>query len=510
MQDPSHAACPCHFCHACLTLWSQTNPTCPTCRAKFTPPDIKLDPAYFKPPIPTVACPHPCCGAKTPLNEMKAHIDQCGFQQLKCKYAKYGCTYTGAKADHEAHLNDGSCSCHKMAVTIDNVRRIEGAVGKVYNMMVHVENVHGQHRMQFQHAINSINQRTDTSANNPALMAKPSTIFNALELGYTSLADPWRMHEFRMAYRLMVGCAQVMRSPIATVKVLPSFVLFAASAHRAVNKLMNSEVRESSDGARTIEGEDYGLVEAKAFCSVFVMLLATVLLASIMFMIHQNDKEPPTASARQIQKYTFVAMSGGVVMLHVFTREAMLAATQFAMMAVLNAISNAAIGVFNCNNLTTDNDVGDAVRTGWLYGFCAWLSGMAFLDVISYGMLVQYFVGKEGWVGKTLTEVGLDFHPIVWNMVAVFRAVVVVSKIESMHKEVVKGFYACAVFAMANFLWRSGDWGGVQLGQHVRQEILNIVQKKTVQTNSKWVSANVSTRLCLAVYLVGLVALTIV
>jgi hypothetical protein len=55
---------------------------------------------------------------------LQEHESQCAFEQLKCRYATFGCPWIGRRGDLTAHEAQ-DCSLHKVAVLVDKFRELE-------------------------------------------------------------------------------------------------------------------------------------------------------------------------------------------------------------------------------------------------------------------------------------------------------------------------------------------------------------------------------------------------
>ena len=105
---------------------SKILPKCPCCRKCITCPhqiksDLKLKARIESSQISAI-CPYPNCNQKIFLAQVKEHEANCVYMPMRCKYASFGCKWTGPKKDLEAH-NKVGCVHAKVGGMIDQFRQ---------------------------------------------------------------------------------------------------------------------------------------------------------------------------------------------------------------------------------------------------------------------------------------------------------------------------------------------------------------------------------------------------
>lgn len=79
---------------------------CPHCRTKFTKSDIQIDRILEKQiydSTNTITCPFKGCGTEVQICKIKQHEETCPYIRMKCRYADWGCQWTGRKMDLPSH-----------------------------------------------------------------------------------------------------------------------------------------------------------------------------------------------------------------------------------------------------------------------------------------------------------------------------------------------------------------------------------------------------------------------
>jgi len=102
-------------------------PKCPTCRVEFTHyvPDIRLKVEMMNSNGPTAPCRHPGCPErKLPLFLVQEHEGQCPFEQLKCRYAPFGCSWIGRRGDLDEHERK-DCALHRVSFLVNKLRELD-------------------------------------------------------------------------------------------------------------------------------------------------------------------------------------------------------------------------------------------------------------------------------------------------------------------------------------------------------------------------------------------------
>lgn len=89
---------------------------CPHCRTNFTKTDIQVDHVLEKEiydSTNTITCPFKGCNTEVQLCKMKQHEESCPYIRMKCRYAEWGCKWTGRKMDLQSHY-DAECDFTKL------------------------------------------------------------------------------------------------------------------------------------------------------------------------------------------------------------------------------------------------------------------------------------------------------------------------------------------------------------------------------------------------------------
>lgn len=139
MNDPVGCGnCASRFCHACLNRVaagaaaanninnSSSLPKCPTCRVefRFMVRDVALKDEMMT-HGPTVPCCFEGCLEQLKLPLVADHENRCGHALMKCRYASFGCKWTG-KRDSIFHHENNECHLAKVSNFIDEFRKTKG------------------------------------------------------------------------------------------------------------------------------------------------------------------------------------------------------------------------------------------------------------------------------------------------------------------------------------------------------------------------------------------------
>ena len=79
---------------------------CPHCRNNFNQSDIQVDfqlQFQINDSTNTITCPFRGCNTEVQLSRLKSHEETCPFIRMRCKYAEWGCLWTGRKLDIRTH-----------------------------------------------------------------------------------------------------------------------------------------------------------------------------------------------------------------------------------------------------------------------------------------------------------------------------------------------------------------------------------------------------------------------
>jgi len=81
---------------------------CPHCRTNFTKNNIQVDLLLQKQindSTNTITCPFKGCNTEVPIGQLKQHEESCPYIRMKCRYAEWGCKWTGRKMDLPSHYD---------------------------------------------------------------------------------------------------------------------------------------------------------------------------------------------------------------------------------------------------------------------------------------------------------------------------------------------------------------------------------------------------------------------
>jgi hypothetical protein len=162
MKEPVScgAKCASRFCHSCLfrvaTEAAPHKPKCPTCRVQFTS-IIKDEPLKREMyDGPTVPCRYNNIGEGCPeqlkLPLVTDHEKDCPYAKMKCRYATFGCPWTGTRGQLPAHETE-DCHLARVRTLVDQIRHLkldhsnrldivqQQAMGSMRMMNVHRQNL---------------------------------------------------------------------------------------------------------------------------------------------------------------------------------------------------------------------------------------------------------------------------------------------------------------------------------------------------------------------------------
>ncbi len=142
---PSHCgSCTARFCRQCLTRAAMQSHVCPGCRKAIpTPGDILSDAKFYEElaikrsdlNLTTknnggggggISCPNLNCMQKVQPCNLRRHIKECEYTHVACKYASFGCKWTGPRRDVKDHYKIG-CHIDKVSPLVENVRQLRAS-----------------------------------------------------------------------------------------------------------------------------------------------------------------------------------------------------------------------------------------------------------------------------------------------------------------------------------------------------------------------------------------------
>jgi hypothetical protein len=108
---------------------SNQSAKCPHCRTNFTSSDIQIDHLLQKQindSTNTITCPFKDCNTEIQIGQLKQHEESCSYIRMKCRYAEWGCNWTGRKMDLPSHY-DTQCeftsTCPGLSKFIERYRK---------------------------------------------------------------------------------------------------------------------------------------------------------------------------------------------------------------------------------------------------------------------------------------------------------------------------------------------------------------------------------------------------
>ena len=219
MQDPSTCGeCSSRFCYRCICQAVTGRPVgqnkCPTCRFELTSGAIQRDAALFKEiqHAPRISCANEGCDAVLQLTEVQAHETRCGFVRLRCRYAPFGCAWTGLR--HNLPLHEDVCDVARVSHLVEHFR---------------------QSRADHQHIIGHLQQRlSGTTAMvevHSRLLGRfhphPTNIIDLLDIVYIATCTPAVLLFTKDVWRMFLAGDQGRAAVSNFLYLLPTFVLIA-------------------------------------------------------------------------------------------------------------------------------------------------------------------------------------------------------------------------------------------------------------------------------------------
>jgi len=165
LEDPTTCSnCTTRYCFKCISRVLALAPSpdntikcarCPTCRNSFTSKDLKRDVEFqkFMDKQINEICPHHGCNQLLPLSKLKQHEAECPHILMKCKYAPFGCKWTGPKM-HLDHHHNQNCRYHEVSGFIEHYRN-EARANRFYIKQMHNQ-VRTAHFFNFSSSIEAI------------------------------------------------------------------------------------------------------------------------------------------------------------------------------------------------------------------------------------------------------------------------------------------------------------------------------------------------------------------
>ena len=189
---------------------------CPCCRAPFALTDMVADEDLMKrmSEAGKVICPFPGCSDAIRLTDLKTHEASCGCQPVKCKFASYGCDWTGVRKELAAHEN---CDCPygKISKLVEEVRTLKaGHEQQVAQMQQNLTRV--MHQVQFQRSSGA-----GAGSYSATIYRDPGSMLDAFEFAALCISYPNKILQNRFCWnKFSCTSSQARRVNICTVMPL--------------------------------------------------------------------------------------------------------------------------------------------------------------------------------------------------------------------------------------------------------------------------------------------------
>ena len=196
---------------------------CPTCRTSFTKDDIQVDLVLQKQiddSTNTITCPFKGCNTEVPLGQLKQHEQSCPYIRMKCKYAEWGCKWTGRKMDLQSHYDHECVYCSSGPGLPKFIERYRKTVEHDHRRWI------DQHRVQLQ----GVNQMQSIQSRQVMMMKSrnPADIVDIIALSYHACCYPGRFVMSRDLWSSILmkqGCRATMGNMMLS---FPTMVLVAS------------------------------------------------------------------------------------------------------------------------------------------------------------------------------------------------------------------------------------------------------------------------------------------
>lgn len=257
MDDPSGCGhCEHRFCRPCIarvihdlarvataarrspetTSAEHIKARCPCCRSPFGLNDIVRDTALRAriASAAQVTCPFPGCGKKLKLTEARAHEASCPYMMMRCRYAQFGCGWTGPKMELEEHDKTG-CSFAKIGVLVEQLRQTRAE--------------HGHMIASLQQQLGAANQMLHVQGSNLMRLQSrsASNVFDVLTLAHLCTCHPVRFLRTKDLWRQMHS-TPVSRATICNFLYLfPSVLLVIRVAARGIRLLFHLDYHSNGE-----------------------------------------------------------------------------------------------------------------------------------------------------------------------------------------------------------------------------------------------------------------------
>merc|ERR1712176_804766 len=130
-----------------------------------------------------------------PIIQIKAHEAQCKFVIMRCRYAAWGCPWTGKKKDI-AHHEDDECEFRSgLGTMVEYYRQSESRIN--HNLQQHHMQLHASSQMLALQSRQIVSLRTSRNAGN---------VLDVLQLAYQCSCFPGRFLATKESWGRMITC----------------------------------------------------------------------------------------------------------------------------------------------------------------------------------------------------------------------------------------------------------------------------------------------------------------
>lgn len=203
---------------------------CPHCRTKFTKSDIQIDRILEKQineSTNTVTCPFKGCNTEVQICKIKQHEETCPYIRMKCRYADWGCNWTGRKMDLESHYTHDCEFCSSGPGLPKFIERYRKTVEHDHRHLI------DQNRSQLQ----GFNQMQSMQSRQVMMMKSrnPSDILDVLALSYQACCFTGRLVLSRDVWSTILmkqGCRATLGNMLLS---FPTMVLVGSVSYIVLN-----------------------------------------------------------------------------------------------------------------------------------------------------------------------------------------------------------------------------------------------------------------------------------
>ena len=196
---------------------------CPHCRSFFgrdaVRPDLEMQRRIGE-CTETVTCPYAGCGASMPIGRLKGHEAGCGCMRVRCRYADWGCQWSGKRGDLSDHETDQCEFARGLGVLVERFRQSDARHNHVLQ----------QHHMQLHAASQMLHMQGQRLMALSPGFRNPGNFFNVAELAYKACCFPARLRKGKDSWGRMVSCRTARKRNVNVLLLAPSAVLVSKVA----------------------------------------------------------------------------------------------------------------------------------------------------------------------------------------------------------------------------------------------------------------------------------------